>query len=128
LRLLLALAGVVLVLWTPGAGWPWPRTLADVLALAGGFSFALTNVLLLRLKATPPQARMLAMFGGGAVLAGSVAALGTLQGAIPGVPALAPATLVLALVLSAAFLAGNFALQYGAARLAAHTTALVMLS
>jgi drug/metabolite transporter (DMT)-like permease len=30
--------------------------------------------------------------------------------------------------LAAGFLAGNVALQYGAARLAAHTTALVMLS
>lgn len=127
-RLLLALAGVVLVLWTPGAGWPWPRTLADVLALAGGASFALTNVLLRRLRFTPPEARMLAMFGGGAVLAGSVAALGTLQGAIPGVPAMGAAAAGLALLLSLSFLAGNLALQYGAARLAAHTTALVMLS
>lgn len=128
LRLLLALAGVVLVLWTPGAGWPWPRTLADGLALAGGFSFALTNVLLLRLNQTPAESRVLAMFGGGAVLAGTVAGLGVMQGAVPGLPAMAPATLVLALLLSLAFLAGNLALQYGAARLKAHTTALVMLS
>lgn len=127
-RLLLALAGVALVLWTPGAGWPWPRSLADLLALAGGFSFALTNVLLRRLRATPAEARMLAMFGGGAVLAGSVAALGTLQGAIPGVPAVDGMAVALALLLSFGFLAGNLALQYGAARLAAHTTALVMLS
>lgn len=127
-RLLLALAGVVLVLWTPGAGWPWPRTLADVLALAGGFSFALTNVLLLRLNQAPAESRVLAMFGGGALLAGSAAAVGALHGAVPGVPALAPATLGLALLLSLGFLAGNLALQYGAARLKAHTTALVMLS
>lgn len=127
-RLVLALAGVVLVLWTPGAGWPWPRTLADLLALAGGFSFALTNVLLLRLNQAPAESRVLAMFGGGAVLAGTVAALGGLQGAIPGVPALGPTALLLALLLSFGFLAGNLALQYGAARLKAHTTALVMLS
>ncbi|MGV3573493.1 MAG: DMT family transporter [Ramlibacter sp.] len=127
-RLVLALAGVVLVLWTPGAGWPWPRPLADLLALAGGFSFALTNVLLLRLNQAPAESRVLAMFGGGAVLAGTVAALGGLQGAIPGVPALGPTALLLALLLSFGFLAGNLALQYGAARLKAHTTALVMLS
>ncbi|MDB5751792.1 MAG: putative transporter [Ramlibacter sp.] len=127
-RLLLALAGVALVLWTPGAGWPWPRTLADGLALAGGFCFALTNVLLLRLNQAPAESRALAMFGGGAVLAGTVAAIGTVQGALPAVPALAPATLLLALLLALGFLAGNLALQYGAARLMAHTTALVLLS
>lgn len=128
LRLLLALAGVVLVLWTPGAGWPWPRTLADALALLGGLSFALTNVLLLRLKAVPAESRVLAMFGGGAALAGTVAAIGGLQGSIPSIPALGGASLLLALLLALGFLAGNLALQYGAARLAAHTTALVMLS
>ena len=127
-RLLLALAGVVLVLWTPGAGWPWPRTLADGLALAGGFSFALTNVLLLRLNRVPAESRVLAMFGGGAVLAGTVAALGAVQGAVPAFPALGLPALGLALLLAFSFLAGNLALQYGAARLKAHTTALVMLS
>jgi drug/metabolite transporter (DMT)-like permease len=45
-RLLLALAGVFTVLRTDGGGWPVPRDAADWLALMGGFSFALTNVLL----------------------------------------------------------------------------------
>jgi drug/metabolite transporter (DMT)-like permease len=68
------------------------------------------------------------MFGGGAVLAGSVAAFGVAQGSVPGLPLLAPGGMVLALGLAFFFLAGNVALQYGASRLAAHTTALVMLS
>lgn len=127
-RLVVALAGVVLVLQTPGAAWPWPRSLADVLALAGGFSFALTNVLLLRLKEVPVESRVLAMFGGGATLAVSVALLGLLQGTVPAFPAATVGVAALALLLSASFLLGNLALQYGAARLPAHTTALVMLS
>ncbi|MBE7367695.1 DMT family transporter [Ramlibacter pallidus] len=127
-RLVLALAGVATVLHTPGAGLPWPRTLADGLALAGGFSFALTNVLLLRLNTVPAPSRVLAMFGGGAALAGSVAAVGLVQGAVPALPALTLPWGGVAALLSLGFLCGNLALQYGASRLPAHTTALVMLS
>ncbi|TWO70998.1 DMT family transporter [Caenimonas sedimenti] len=127
-RVALALVGVAIVLDGGAMGWPWPQGLADWLALAGGFSFALTNALLRKLQATPPESRVLAMFGGGAALAGTVATWGLAQGTIPGLPALQASWLGVGLALSAAFLVGNLALQYGAARLAAHTTALVMLS
>jgi drug/metabolite transporter (DMT)-like permease len=127
-RLALALAGVATVMHQPGSGLPWPRDLPDALALMGGFCFALNNVMLRRLQATPAESRVLAMFGGGAVLAGSVAAFGVAQGSVPGLPLLPPGGMVLALGLAFFFLAGNVALQYGASRLAAHTTALVMLS
>lgn len=130
LRMVLALAGVAIVLGggPSQAAWPWPQGLPDWLALAAGFSFALTTVLLRKLSATPTESRVLAMFGGGAVLAATVAALATSQGRIPGLPAPQAGWVIVALLLTAAFLAGNLALQYGAARLAAHTTALVMLS
>ncbi|HVE53958.1 MAG TPA: DMT family transporter, partial [Ramlibacter sp.] len=128
LRLLLALAGVATVLHTPGAGLPWPRTLADGLALAGGFSFALTNVLLLRLNTVPAASRVLAMFGGGALLAGGVATVGLLQATVPALPPVAVPWVLVAALLSFGFLGSNLALQYGASRLPAHTTALVMLS
>ena len=127
-RLLLALAGVATVLDTSGTGVPWPRTLADVLALAGGFSFALTNVLLRKMSAQPAASRVLAMFGGGTVLAGGVAIAGLLQGSVAPLPSPSLAWLALVGLLAAGFLASNLALQYGAARLPAHTTALVMLS
>jgi drug/metabolite transporter (DMT)-like permease len=128
LRLLLALAGVATVLDTAGTGMPWPRSLADALALAGGFCFALTNVLLLRLNDQPAITRMMAMFGGGTVLAVGVATVGLLQGTVPALPPIAPGWLLAASLLILGFLGGNLALQYGAARLPAHTTALVMLS
>lgn len=127
-RLLLALAGVATVLDTGGVGLPWPRSLAEWLALGGGFSFALTNVLLRRLDFVSAGSRVLAMFGGGMVLAGSVALLGGLHGTIAPLPALATEGWMLAVLLAAGFLAANLALQYGASRLPAHTTALVMLS
>ncbi|HZN46842.1 MAG TPA: DMT family transporter [Ramlibacter sp.] len=127
-RLLLALAGVATVLDSAGTGLPWPRTLAEWLALMGGFSFALTNVLLRRLDFVTSGSRVLAMFGGGMVLAGGVALAGVSQGAVAALPVLAAKGWLLALVLAAGFLAANLALQYGASRLPAHTTALVMLS
>ena len=127
-RLLLALAGVAIVLDTAGSGLPLPRTLAEWLALAAGFAFALTNVMLRRLQGAAASARVLAMFGGGMVMAGAVAAVGTLQGAVAPLPMLAASGWLVALLLGASFLAANLLLQYGASRLPAHTTALIMLS
>ncbi|MES2977474.1 MAG: DMT family transporter [Pseudomonadota bacterium] len=127
LRLVLALAGVVIVLKVPGSPWPIPNSAADWLALAGGLSFAVTNVMLRKLGDTPSEWRMVAMFVGGAVLASLAAGAGMLAG-IVSAPALDTQALPIALVLCTAFLISNLALQYGAARLAASTTAIVMLS
>jgi drug/metabolite transporter (DMT)-like permease len=127
-RIALALAGVWTVLGTDAGGIPWPDTLPDYLGLVGGLGFAFTNIMLRRLGDGPAGPRLLAMFCGGGVLAGTVAALGTAQGLVPAVPSLALAWLAGLALLAASFFAGNLGLQYGAARLPAHTTALVMLS
>ena len=129
-RLALALAGVVIVLKSPGSPWPVPQSVADWLALAGGLSFAFTNALLRKLGATPGEGRMLAMFGGGALMASAAALAGMAWQMVPP-PAFQLAGLAgpgIAVALCLAFLASNWALQYGAARLAASTTALVMLT
>ena len=128
LRLALALTGVVVVLKTPGSPWPVPESLADGLALMGGLSFALTNILLKKLNHTPGEARMLAMFGGGAVMAATAALLGMGLGVVASPPAVTWPWAAVALLLSLAFLAGNLALQFGAARLSASATSLIMLS
>ena len=127
LRMLLAMAGVAVVLKTPGTAWPVPETLADWLALAGGFSFALNNIMLRKLQSVPAESRVLAMFVGGALLAGTAAALGLQLGFVAAPQAIRPSWW-LGLALSLGFLASNVALQYGASRLNAHTTALIMLS
>ena len=128
-RLGLALLGVVLVLKTPDSPWPLPQDLPDVLALLAGFCFALTNIWLLRLQHTPESSRMVAMFGGGALMAIACAVLATWTGVIPAAALQAVgAWLPYVVGLSAAFLVSNFTLQYGAARLSAHTTAMVMMS
>ncbi|HEX7890917.1 MAG TPA: DMT family transporter [Ramlibacter sp.] len=127
-RLGVALLGVATVLDTSGSGLPLPRTLPDWLALAGGFSFALTNALLRKLNTETAASRVLAMFGGGTLMAGGVALAGLLQGTVAALPAPTFGWIALIVLLAAGFLASNLALQYGAARLPAHTTALVMLS
>ena len=129
-RLALALTGVSFVLKTEGAAWPWPESLADWLAIAGGFSFALTGVLLRRWCATPVSARTFAMFGGSALVCLLAATLAQRMGWIPPAPALAhwPQWLPWALALTALLLLGNLALQYGSAHLPAQTASLLMLS
>lgn len=127
-RLALALTGVLVVLKTPDTPWPLPTSLPDWLALLAGLSFALTNILLLRLRHTPERHRMLAMFGGGAVLAALAGGVGAGLGLVGPLPAPDASWLGLNALLGLAFLVGNIGLQYGAARLPASTTTLVMLS
>ena len=131
LRLGLAFSGVVLVLLPEGA--PASRllqnlSLADGLALLGGFMFALTNVTLRRLHAVPGPARMFSMFGGCMLMALAVAGIGLQLGAVEPIPAANATWIITGLLLAGVLMLGNWALQFGAARLAAGTTALVMLS
>lgn len=89
LRLALAFTGVVLVLLPEGTS---PSrllqnlSLADGLALAGGFLFALTNVTLRRLHAVPGQARMFVMFGGCMLMALVVTCIGLQAGVVEPFP------------------------------------------
>ena len=70
---------------------------------------------------------MLAMFAGGAALAIAAAVMGMGWGLVISPPAPALAWVSVAIALSLVFLAGNIALQYGAARLRASATSLIML-
>jgi drug/metabolite transporter (DMT)-like permease len=112
LRLLLALTGLLIVLKTPETPWPVPESLADVLALVSGFTFAVTNALLLKLKDTPSSSRTLAMFGGGAAMATLAALLGLAIGIVPMGHAPDAAWLPYIALLCLSFLLGNLALQY----------------
>ncbi len=127
-RLVLALAGVVIVLKTPASSWPVPESLADWLALMAGFCFALTNILLRKLNQTPGSARMLAMFAGGTLMATAAALVGQHEGLVAALPIPQASWSLLALGTGLALLAGNLALQYGAAHLRASTTSIIMLS
>jgi drug/metabolite transporter (DMT)-like permease len=127
-RVALALLGVALVLKTPESAWPVPYSAADWLAIMGGFCFALNNVMLRRLSETPSEQRTFAMFFGGMLFSLILGMLGAAQGSMP-LPGLLDAWgYALMLALSLFFLLTNLTLQYGAARLKASTTSLIMLS
>ena len=127
-RVGLALAGAVLVLGQGRLVLPLPTSAADWLALVGGMSFALNNVLLRRFAAVPDDARALAMFSGAVVCAPIGMLALTLFG--PGLPPLqlqGMGWLVL-LLFGLAVLVGNLALQYGATRLRANVLSVLMLA
>lgn len=134
-RVALALAGAALVLGSghgaeqAGAaaslGWPMPRNLAEWLGVLGGFSFALNNVMLRREARRAPEARALAMFLGGALVSGVLALL--LSASVP-LPQGFGSWWWAVLALGGVYLLSNLTLQYGAARLPAGVTAVVMVS
>jgi len=128
LRLSVALGGVLIVLKTPDSPWPIPSSPPDWLALLGGFCFASTNVLLRRLEHTPNDGRMLAMFAGSALMATGAAWTGLQMDIVTTLPSPSADWLGLAAAWGLAMLVGNLTLQYGAARLAAGTTSLIMLT
>ena len=139
LRIGLGAIGAAIVLWPsapsdPGAApsllahWPVPRSLADWLGLLGGASFAFNNVMLRREADRPEEGRALAMFFGGGLVSLLLAATLTSIGTVHAPPAPGAASLLLLGALAVVFLGGNLALQYGAARLPANRTAVVMLT
>ena len=127
-RVGLALAGALVVLWPQSGHWQSGFDLPDALALLGGFTFALNNVMLRRQAQHSDAARALAMFAGGAVVSALLAAALTAAGRVPAPLLPAPLWLAGAAAMTVWFLFSNLALQYGAARLPAHTTSVVMIT
>jgi drug/metabolite transporter (DMT)-like permease len=118
----------MIVLWPAEGGLPLPSSLPDWLGVIGGFSFAFNNVLLRREAQRPEEARALAMFSGGVVVSAVLSlALGA-AGSVPAPPSPAAGWMLGAAGLALVFLGGNLALQYGAARLPANATAVVMIT
>jgi drug/metabolite transporter (DMT)-like permease len=126
LRLALALVGVALVLKTPDMAWPLPSTPYDFLALLGGASFALNNVILRKMAHVPDASRMSAMFAGGTVITALTALAGVPMGLVTFPSDLSWWPYVLGF--GVCMLASNLSLQYGIARMSAATSSLVMLS
>lgn len=131
LRLALAFAGMGLVIVPQGASWHSMTAdiaLSDYLAVFGGFCFAITNVILRRTLAAPGTSRMLAMFVGCMTMGLVTATIGHAAGALPGLPPVNSTWLLCAVGMAALVAIGNWALQFGAARLPTATTSLLLLS
>ena len=131
-RVLLALTGALIVLRPRDAQGlmelPVPQSLSDWLGLFGGFTFALNNVMLKRASRHSDESRALAMFIGGMIVAGTLAATLSLHQPALWPPAPTASWVMLVLGMSGCFVASNMALQYGASRLSVNATSVVMLT
>jgi len=128
LRVALALTGAGVVLWPEGGAVLAPLGLPDMLALVGGFSFALNNVMLRREAHRSEPSRALAMFAGGVLVSLALALVQTGLGRIPAPPLPQAGWLLASALLALWFVGSNLSLQYGAARLPANTTSVIMIS
>lgn len=124
----MALGGALLVLRPADGGWPRFEGLADWLGLAGGFGFALNNVLLRKQAHVPSSARAMAMFLGGLSMPFLLAIGLQSQGLISPVPVPEMPWVLGALGMGLLFFASNMALQTGASQLPVATTSVVMLT
>ncbi len=133
-RIVLAFAGAFLVL-NPAGDWsfPVPAHPGEWLGLLGGFAFAINNILLRHQQARSEQARLFSMFVGGAFFPLLVAIglmvfqpFASLSIALP--TQFTGYGILVLLVFSACLTCANYGLQYGASRLPANVTAVVMLS
>ncbi|WP_323120758.1 DMT family transporter [Burkholderia alba] len=126
---LLSISGAVLMLWSPRLGIPLPANPAEWAGLVAGMSFAMSNVLVVKMSRELPEMkaemRTATLFGGAAVL-GAAAAL--VEG-LPPVPAGAhlgvAALLVAGIGITVA--SNNLLVQYGLARVAANRASIIML-
>lgn len=134
MRVGLAFAGAVLVLSPDGAlSFPVPSNMAEWLGLMGGAAFALNNILLRHQEKRTAQARLFAMFVGGVVAPIAVATVlalllgeGNLLVQWPVVPGMYGIVVLIGFAVT--LLVANYGLQYGASRLPANVTSVVMLS
>lgn len=127
-RIAAGFVGAMLVLHEPGMGLPLPRALSDWMAIAGGVAFALNNVVLRKLASNGEAARTLSMLVGAVVLPLGAATLLSAAGTLAW-PTFAASAAASTLALWALlFLVSNLGLQYGAARLPANVTAVIMLT
>ena len=122
--MLLAFGGAVVMLWDPRMSLPLPQSTAEWIGLSAGMMFALSNVLARKLAATAVEARVIAVFAGGAILGACSVALNAPAPLISGVLiSNAGLLLLLALVIFSV----NIAVQHGLANIAANRAIVIYL-
>jgi drug/metabolite transporter (DMT)-like permease len=128
MRIALGLGGAMIVLYQPDVGLPLPRGLADWVAILGGFMFAWNNVMLRRLKNIPDLLRAISMLAGGASMSAILGVVFAGFGMMQWPTALSMSLMPTLAIWSVLFLVAVLCLQYGASRLPANITSLIMLT
>lgn len=124
-RVSLSVLGAAFVLWPTEGNNPLSGLHPiDLLGLLGGFSFAVNNVLLRHPATESEGGRGLAMFLGGCLVS---IVLTQLLAASP-LPLPSADWVLICGALAACYVCSNLALQYGATRLPANATSVIMLT
>lgn len=119
----MALIGALVMLWDDALGLPWPQAGADWLALSSGLAFALSNVLVRRMRGVSLSAKTLASWLGVVVMA--VAWLGFSN---PAWPHATPQTFLAAAALGLfGIVVMTIAVQYGVTHMPVHRSAVILL-
>jgi drug/metabolite transporter (DMT)-like permease len=123
LTLAVAMTGALTMLWSTAAGWPWPQTRADGLAIAAGFSFALSNVIVRKAQDTSYSVKSIAVWWGGVLMAGA----GLLVIPVP-MPEISLPVLGMILALACGgMIVMTLAVQYGVTQMPVHRSAVILL-
>lgn len=119
----LSLAGAVVMLWQPAMGVPWPSALAEWIALAAGFCFALQNVLIRRAHDLSIEVKSIAVLLG-------VVVLGIILLPMEPASSVARMTLgdwVIVAGIGSILLLVNMVVQYGLMRVSANQAVVIFL-
>lgn len=123
LSLGLAMGGALIMLWDSRTGTPWPRDVADWMALSSGFAFALSNVLARGMSDISVKAKSLAVWSGVVLLV-----LLMIPFVSPELPKVSPDVLAGAMTLGIAGILGMTVLvQYGVSHLTVQRSAVLSL-
>lgn len=123
--IVLSVGGAVVMLWNPQHGLPLPQNVSEWIALAAGFSFALSNVVSRRAQHISLEAKTFSVALGTVVL---TLPLIIWQGGIaPQLAGLSVANFAVLLVLGGVLAAVAYAVQYGVTHLPANQSMLLFL-
>jgi len=122
----MALAGAIVMLFTPGKSMPLPENSAEWLGLSAGVTYALSNVLARRLKLVSTQRRSAWIFGG-VLLLSLFPAVGGGDAPVL-VAALSVADWGLVAIAGVLLVVATLAAQYGLAHTAANRAIVILLT
>jgi len=121
--LLSAMCGALIMLWDPAIGVPWPKDVADWLAISSGMTFALSNVLVRKMQDVTVLVKAVSTWAGVFLLAGLLLLM---QHQSP--PAIGTDVLLYTLILGGiGFTVMTAALTYGVTHMPAHRSAIILL-
>ena len=119
----IAVVGAIIMLWDETLGMPWPRDMADWLAVSSGFAFALSNVFVRGLQNVSVLLKSTGSWGGVVIVASIWIWLSS-----SAFPAVGAGVLLAAVLLGlCGFLMMTLSVLYGVTRMPLHRSAVILL-